>query len=232
MAISKITTRGMSGDTLEAGDIAANAIGASELADNAVDTAAIADLSVTNAKLPSNIIPVKPHIQYGILQPAVAGKLLDGITSHSGNYGTAQSDGHNYFYTEIKGSNPIKDPRIGAHFGSQRHKITSMQLLEQETATHGCDVFSFDGREYFRFVQSTGTSVMGNDGSGVHITLKGNGVTGQFMEIVGYFNQASVLIAQQAGSGTRTVVPHINGGSAGTASAQPAVATPLGSRFV
>ena len=29
MAISKITTRGMSGDTLEAGDIAANAIGAS-----------------------------------------------------------------------------------------------------------------------------------------------------------------------------------------------------------
>ena len=44
MAFSKITTRGMSGDTLEAGDIAANAIGASELGDNAVDNAAIADL--------------------------------------------------------------------------------------------------------------------------------------------------------------------------------------------
>ena len=84
MAFSKITTRGMSGDTLEAGDIAANAVGASELADNAVDTAAIAANAVTNAKIPSNIIPVKPHIQYGMLQPAVAGKLLDGSTSHSG----------------------------------------------------------------------------------------------------------------------------------------------------
>ena len=196
------------------------------------DTFTGTSATIGGDELAANTIAVKPHIQPGTLCPAVAGKLLDGSTSHSGAYGTAQSDGKSYYYTDIKGSKPIKDPRIGAHFGSQRHKITSMQLLEQETATHGCDVFSFDGREYFRFVQSTGTSVMGNDGSGVHITLKGNGVTGQFMEIVGYFNQASVLIAQQAGSGTRTVVPHINGGSAGTASAQPAVATPLGSRFV
>ena len=33
-----------------------------------------------------------PHIIPGVLYPAVAGKLLDGSTSHSGNYGTAQSD--------------------------------------------------------------------------------------------------------------------------------------------
>ena len=87
MAISKITTRGMSGDTLEAGDIAANAIGASELADNAVDTAAIAATSITAAKLSSTALAsvehVKPHIQPGVLQPAVAGKLLNGAT-HSG----------------------------------------------------------------------------------------------------------------------------------------------------
>ena len=73
-------------------------------------------------ELAANTIPVKPHIQPGVLQPAVAGKLLDGTTSHSGAYGTAQSDGHSYYYTDIKGSKPIKDPRIGAHFGSQRHK--------------------------------------------------------------------------------------------------------------
>ena len=66
---------------------------------------------------------VKPHIQPGVLQPAVAGKLLDGSTSHSGAYGTAQADGFSYYYTDIKGSGPIKDPRIGAHFGSQRHKF-------------------------------------------------------------------------------------------------------------
>ena len=93
---------------------------------------------------------VKPHIQPGILCPAVAGKLLDGTTSHSGAYGTAQSDGKSYYYTDIKGSKPIKDPRIGAHFGSQRYMIGSRQLLEQETATHGENIYSFDGREWIR----------------------------------------------------------------------------------
>ena len=93
---------------------------------------------------------VKPHIQPGILCPAVAGKLLDGTTSHSGAYGTAQADGKSYYYTDIKGSGPIKDPRIGSHFGSQRHKFTSLQLLEKETATHGQNVYSVDGREWLR----------------------------------------------------------------------------------
>ena len=39
----------------------------------------------------------EPHIQLEKLYPAVAGKLLDGSTSHSGDYGTAQSDGRSYF---------------------------------------------------------------------------------------------------------------------------------------
>ena len=77
MAFSKITTRGMSGDTLEAGDIAANAIGASELADNAVDTAAIASGAVTAPKVVDGLIEVKPHIKPGTLYPAVHG-LIDG----------------------------------------------------------------------------------------------------------------------------------------------------------
>ena len=88
-----------------------------------------------------------PHIRPGILCPAVAGKLLDGTTSHSGAYGTAQSDGKSYYYTDIKGSKPIKDPRIGAHFGSQRHTHRSIQKLEQETASHGKNVYSVDGTE-------------------------------------------------------------------------------------
>ena len=72
-------------------------------------------------------LSVEPHIIPGVLYPAVAGKLLDGSTSHSGAYGTAQADGYSYYYTDIKGSKPIKDPRIGAHFGSQRHPCTSLQ---------------------------------------------------------------------------------------------------------
>ena len=55
-----------------------------------------------------------------------------------------------YYYTDIKGSKPIKDPRIGGHFGSQRYTFRSMQKLEQETATHGEEIFSLDGRENIR----------------------------------------------------------------------------------
>ena len=82
MAISKISTKGMSGDTLDAGDIAPNAIGASELADNAVDTAAIAATSITEAKLNADVTDgsaiqtgVKPHIQPGVLHPAYSGLI-------------------------------------------------------------------------------------------------------------------------------------------------------------
>ena len=99
----------------------------------------------------------EPHIITKKLFPAYLGKLLDDTTSHAGAYGTEQSDGRMYYYTDIAGSKPIHDPRIGAHFGSQRHKFKSLQLLEQETATHGNDVFSIDGREWCRLV-NTGTA--------------------------------------------------------------------------
>ena len=128
-----------------------------------------------------------PHIIPGVLQPAVDGKLLDGVTNHSGNYGTAQSDGHSYYYTDIRGSKPIKDPRIGGHFGSQRHKVRSIQLLEQETATHGADVYSVDGREWFRAVGPDW--VRSNNPYGNYIYIPTSATTGaDFVEIVGYFN--------------------------------------------
>ena len=81
-----------------------------------------------------------PHIIPGVLYPSyvasgTANKLLDGTTDHSGAFGTVQADGRKYYYTNIAGSKPIKDPRIGGHFGSQRHVFTSLQLLQQETAT-------------------------------------------------------------------------------------------------
>ena len=51
---------------------------------------------------------VKPHIQPGVLYPAVAGKILSG-TNHTGTYGaTAQTDGHKYYYTETSFSTVLK----------------------------------------------------------------------------------------------------------------------------
>ena len=181
-----------------------------------------------------------PHIIPGVLYPAVADKMLDGTTSLSASttgpnsstvasskYGTVQSDGRMYYYTSIKGSKPIKDPRIGAHFGSQRHKFKSLQLLEQETATHGSNVYSVDGREWIRLV-SGGSVTVQNSSTGNYINITGSTT---FVEIVGYFSNANVIAQGQAG-GTRRFAPYIDGGSAGTNTTQPAVNSPLEGRFV
>ena len=142
---------------------------------------------------------LKPHIRPGVLYPAVANIMVDGSTAlsattvgpnastvTSSKYGTVQSDGRMYYYTDIKGSKPIKDPRIGAHFGSQRHKFKSLQLLEQETATHGKNVFSVDGREWIRGV---GNFVVQNHDHGNDINFSG---AGDFFEVTGYFNDFNV----------------------------------------
>ena len=131
------------------------------------------------------------YIIPGKLHPAYLGKLLDGSTSHSGSYGSIQSDGRKYYYTDIDGSRPIKDPRIGAHFGSQRYELRSLQLLEQETDTHGQNVYSVDGREYLRAVSSGTTITYGdwyvlNDERGNYI--QNNVTPGAFIEIVTYGN--------------------------------------------
>ena len=137
-------------------------------------------------------IQVIPHIIPGVLYPAISGKLLDGTTSHSGNYGTAQSDGRSYYYTDIKGSKPIKDPRIGGYFGSQRHKFKSVQLLEQETATHGKKVYSVDGREYIRASGDGDITILNNaDSSNGQLTLPAG--KNAYIEIVGYFSDVSVI---------------------------------------
>ena len=137
------------GEVIVAGDIAAGAVGSSEIAAGAV----------TATEMAASLIGVKPHIIPDVLYPAVANVMLDGSTAlsavttgpnsstvTSSKYGTVQSDGRMYYYTDIKGSKPIKDPRIGAHFGIQRHKFRSLQLLEQETAAQGERCYSVDGR--------------------------------------------------------------------------------------
>ena len=177
----------------------------------------------------------KPHIRPGVLQPAVAGKLLNGAT-HSGAYGTAQTqsggDGHSYYYTDIKGSKPIKDPRIGAHFGSQRHKFKSLQKLEQETAmmresTHayGWGVYSVDGREWIRMVGEI-TPSYGNHGT-PYFPLN---ATGEYVEIVGYFNDANVILLTASDQDLFSLA--LNGTDLTANNPGVTVASPIQSRYV
>jgi len=187
-------------------------------------------------------LTTKPHIIPDVLYPAVAGKLLDGSTAlsavttgpngstvASSKYGTVQSDGRMYYYTDIKGSKPIKDPRIGAHFGSQRHKTKHFNLLEQETATHGDDVYSIDGREWMRAV---GTWIKNNYNSAgqYHYVDSGVATNASFVEITGYFSDINWIGYVNT---VRDVNISVDGGNVSTNTAMTAsVVTPLAGRYV
>jgi len=173
---------------------------------------------------------VLPHIIPDVLYPSyvasgTSNKLLDGTTAHSGAFGTAQSDGRKYYYTNIAGSKPIKDPRIGAHFGSQRYQTSSLQLLEQETATQGHNVYSVDGREWMRaFVADLNYASNGHQ-------LRFQDPT-HFIEIVGYFNGANIK-NEVEGSNTRAFEVKVDGVVAHSARQTSAsVGSPLINRYV
>ena len=183
-------------------------------------------------EIAASTIPVKPHIQPGDLQPAIAGKLLDGTTSHSGAYGTAQSDGKSYYYTDIKGSGPIKDPRIGAHFGSQRHMFKSMQKLEQETATHGSNTYSIDGRKWCRLVGSGWVVANTAYSAGGFQNDSCNDGTTEYFEVVAYCNALN-FISYTASTYGKAKLISIDG-SADTTTQEGFVTntTPLADRYV
>ena len=246
LADNAVDTAAIADDAVTNAKVGASAIGATELASNAVTTAKITDANITAAKVASSAITkekiaaeaieVKPHIKYGMLYPAMKDtggtvRLSDGVTAHSGTvYGTVQSDGKSYYYTDIKGSKPIKDPRIGGHFGSQRHRISSLQLLDQETATHGSDVYSIDGREWARAV-GVWIHDNGSGGTGYYVSNTNSGGS-DFIEIVGYFSDANI---NEYTSTTHDKTVSVNGtvvGSNPNTSSTTTVNTPLGTRFV
>ena len=183
--------------------------------------------TIAGEDIAASSIPVKPHIQYGILQPALAGKDLSGTAlGGSYTYGTAHTDGHSYYYTDIKGSTPIKDPRIGAHFGSQRHMFKSMQTLETETSTHGDKVYSIDGREWIRGVGDLGFI---NGTGGVYVRLED--ATTSFFEITGYFNAFNYI--GMSSDTSRPLKIEIDGVTAhATFNPNGSVNSPLGIRYV
>jgi len=186
-----------------------------------------ADLPIENA----HIIPGTLYPSY--VASGTSNKLLDGTTNHSGAFGTAQSDGRKYYYTNIKGSKPIKDPRIGAYYGSQRYRTTSLQVLEQETAAHDKYVYSIDGREWMRFVEQ------GNQAAPLRVFYDAYGHTvgstdadGHYIEITGYFNSfnlAGFSWSDQFNNGT----VYLNGTSTITGlNIRGGSNSPLGSRYV
>ena len=205
MALDKVTTGVIADDAITSDQLGVGAIAGSDIA--------------------ADVMEIKPHIKPGTLQPAIAGKLLDGTTAHSGDYGTAQSDGHKYYYTDIKGSKSIKDPRIGAHFGSQRFPVRSMQEKQEYYGNGVNKVCTIDGREWMRFMGAIGTKFSW-DSAGHQLFLSS---TSDTIEITGYFSEINMRLF--SGSSYDAYTMYIDGGS-GTAKTHPATtANPLGSRF-
>ena len=130
---SKVTSAGLLDATITAADLAANSVGASELADNAVDqdaiaddavgadqlasnavvSASIVDANITAAKLSSTALAsvehVKPHIQPGVLHPAVNGMInYDTQTTFTDSSGTPKT------ITAVGQTHHIGNPKVGS----------------------------------------------------------------------------------------------------------------------
>ena len=226
-----ITTAKLATDAVTSAKIATGAVIADGIGAGAVVAAGLGASAVTKEKIAAEAIEVKPHIKLDLLYPALKDtggtvRLSDGATAHSGAYGTTQSDGRKYYYTDIKGSKPIKDPRIGAHFGSQRFQMTSVQILEQETALQGRNVCSIDGREYMRGV---GTISMANNSYGNYIDMEDDDSPMAFIEVVGYFNDANISLYTSTNLMAQCAV---NGGSLGSDLGTSSIDSPLGGRYV
>ena len=237
---SKITTDSINDDAVNAAKIAANAVGTSEVADNVLTATDLAANSVGESELDADTragkvitTEVQPHIIPGLLHPAIGGKGIDGtttITSFGTDVAISGFPTLKYYYTDIKGSKPIKDPRIGAYFGSQRHKIKSLQFLEQETATHGNHVYSVDGREWMRAVGAWKIAY-DSGGSGYYVGNTNSGGS-DFIEIVGYFSDAFII---EYASTTHDKTVSVDGtvfGSNPNTQATTTINTPLAGRHV
>ena len=174
---------------LATGNRVLGATGAGVIGEVQVATDMVVDSAVTVGKVAADVIGVTPHIILGKLYPAFNGKIAGGA-SHSGDYGTAQADGLSYYYTSIQHSKPIKDPRIGAHYGSQRFPIKSVQnISSSDSPGHfqsSSKVHTVDGREWFRGVGSFGFQ---NAGEGIQFEMN---TYDTYFEIVGYFTDANI----------------------------------------
>ena len=236
---TKVTTAGIDDDAVNAAKIAANAVGTSEVADNVLTATDLAANSVGESELSVDYTAQSvPHIVPGVLYPAVDGKGIDGtttITSFGTDVAISGFPTLKYYYTNIKGSKPIKDPRIGAHFGSQRHKFKSLQLLEQETATEGKEVKCADGREWVRFVDGNWSWHIDNDANGSAYIAAYSNCTDNFFEVTGYFNDINFILqtgTARANEVDITVNGTLSVDGSTTLGGVTSVGTPLGSRYV
>ena len=246
MAISKIITSSLTDDAVTSAKIGTDQVGADALSSSAISGAVdIPANSVGQSELSIDLSAQSvPHIIPGVLYPGYDDKQIDGTTAlaasttgpggstvASSKYGTVQSDGRMYYYTDIKGSKPIKDPRIGAHFGSQRHKFKSLQVLEQETATEGENVYSVDGREWMRTKGDKWVVNYNINGNFIENSTASLTTDDHFIEIVGYFNDAN-LLHWLSGTGNDIFGVAVNGGTRQSNDFAISVASPLKDRAV
>jgi hypothetical protein len=101
-------------------------------------------------------------------------------------------------------------------------------LLEQETATHGKNVYSVDGREWIRAVGPNFELEYNTKGNGIKISKVATDTN--FIEIVGYFNDANIIRFTAADNKHLRVA--LNGGTTQATDLDISADSPLSGRYV
>ena len=108
--------------------------------------------------------------------------------------------------------------------------FSSIQLLEQETATHGDDIYSLDGREWVRAVGTAWFMENGTSGNFLRI----NNSSTEFVEITGYFNDINMKFQTSTDSpdAIDVFVDGTENATTNISALKTTVSTPLHSRYV
>ena len=246
-----ITTAKLATDAVTSAKIATGAVIADGIGAGAVVAAGLGAGAVTSAKIAASALRVQPHIELGLLYPSISDKQIDGVTAMaasttgpagstvaSSKWGTVQSDGRMYYYTDIKGSKPIRDPRIGAHYGSQRYKFKSIQKLNEETSASNLDIFSVDARDWCKVGGGTKQGInllnsswrLENVSDGYALRVQST-LANNFIEVIGFFNGASIMVDYHSGhvQNIDTMIDGVNNNQ--DIDVYGSIATPLWGRY-
>jgi|LULN01.1.fsa_nt_gb hypothetical protein len=119
MALTKITTGGITDATVATADIAADAVTSAKIADNAVVTAAINASAITEAKLDTNAVTTNKIVNSAINQSKLADASINAAKIQSGAVTQTKIGDGSIINVKVDNSAAIAGTKISPDFGSQ-----------------------------------------------------------------------------------------------------------------
>ena len=198
MALTKLTTKSITGDTLEAGDLAANSVDSSELVDGSVDLSHMSANSIDSDQYVDGSIDLahmsSESVDEDNLHISNAGSNGNFLQKQSGNTGgltwaSASADADNYFASSGLSS---KDLGAGLHIktadSSATPETSADELVIEGSGNVGMSILAGTSGTSNIFFGDSGDADIGrcyyNHGSN-KLTLGAGGVEGWVMDETG-----------------------------------------------